>query len=157
MIKFCDTLVVFQEIPNKITLAINISNCQNNCPGCHSPYLKEDIGEELTPEVLDRLISTNKGINCICFMGEGKDHNGLLSLAEYLKATYPEIARGIYSGREKVEEDIYNAFDYVKVGPYIAELGPLNKKTTNQRLYEHGEDITYKFWERNGNLTKEEN
>lgn len=90
-------------------------------------------------------------------MGEGKDHNGLLSLAEYLKTTYPDIARGIYSGREKVEEDIYNVFDYVKVGPYIAELGPLNKKTTNQRLYKHGEDITYKFWERNGNLTKEEN
>ena len=50
-------------------------------------------------------------------------------------------------------------FNYVKLGPYIEELGPLNSKTTNQRFYkvesvgyEDGttgyelNDITYKFW-----------
>ena len=48
MIKYTDTQIVFSEIPDEITLAINISNCQNNCPGCHSPYLKQNIGKELT-------------------------------------------------------------------------------------------------------------
>ena len=44
MLKYTNTQVVFTEIPNHISLAINISNCQNNCIGCHSPYLKENIG-----------------------------------------------------------------------------------------------------------------
>ena len=52
----------------------------------------------------------------------------------------------MYSGRPEVEPEIYAAFDYVKVGPYVAELGPLNERTTNQRLYHHGEDITFRFW-----------
>jgi hypothetical protein len=41
----------------------------------------------------------------------------------------------------------------VKIGPYIEQKGPLNKESTNQRLYEikNGEkfDITYKFWKKN--------
>ena len=45
-----------------------------------------------------------------------------------------------------MEPEIYEAFDYVKVGPYVEALGPLNEPTTNQRLYYHGEDITSRFW-----------
>ena len=43
-------------------------------------------------------------------------------------------------------------FDYVKIGPYMEEFGPLNKETTNQRLYKITkpdnkiDDITYMFW-----------
>ena len=41
-------------------------------------------------------------------------------------------------------------FDYIKIGPYIEKLGPLNKETTNQRLYKRTdsgwEDITKMFW-----------
>ena len=47
MVKYVNTEVVFEEIPDEITLAINVSNCPNQCPGCHSPYLREDIGEDL--------------------------------------------------------------------------------------------------------------
>jgi hypothetical protein len=46
-------------------------------------------------------------------------------------------------------------FDYIKLGHYDNELGPLNKKTTNQRLYQvtvnnkdkkfELNDITYKM------------
>ena len=46
----------------------------------------------------------------------------------------------------------YGLFDYVKVGGYKEEYGPLNKETTNQRLYEIGadgiKDITYRFWKK---------
>ena len=41
-------------------------------------------------------------------------------------------------------------FDFIKLGPYKEEFGPLNSKTTNQRMYRvHNselEDITNKFW-----------
>jgi anaerobic ribonucleoside-triphosphate reductase activating protein len=44
-------------------------------------------------------------------------------------------------------------FDYIKIGPYLQHLGPLNKPTTNQRLYKNThndawEDITSRFWKK---------
>ena len=45
MLKYVDTLVTFSEIPDEITLCINISNCPCKCPGSHSSYLAQDIGE----------------------------------------------------------------------------------------------------------------
>lgn len=149
MIKFKDSYIVFEEIPDRISLAVNITNCQNNCVGCHSPELRLNNGEELTEEIIDKLINENYGIDCFLFMGEGKDRGRLLELAKYIKRNY-DLKAAIYSGRNDVEFDFYEVFDYVKVGEYKKEFGPLNSPTTNQRLYrmsEKGkEDITYLFW-----------
>lgn len=149
MLKFSQTEVVFEEIPTEISLAINITNCQNNCIGCHSPYLRQNIGNELTNHTLDTLIEKNKGITCVLFMGEGNDKEMLLALATYVK-NEKHLKVALYSGRKEVEPEFYNIFDYVKVGPYIEEFGPLNKNTTNQKFYEVKDgkvnDITYKFW-----------
>ena len=148
MIKYIPELtdVVLEEIPDKVTLAVEISNCRGSCPGCHSPFLKQDLGEELTPAVVDKLIADNFGINCFLLLGEGKDKDALLGIAEHLRAAHPDLERAVYSGRPEVEPEIYAAFDYVKVGPYVEANGPLNSPTTNQRLYHHGEDITFRFW-----------
>lgn len=149
MIKYKDYFVVFEEIPNRISLALNITNCQNMCVGCHSPELRLDGGVELTNGEMDNLIEKNYGVNCVLFMGEGKDMERLLEIAQYVKNKY-DIAVAVYSGRNNVEEEYYEIFDYVKVGEYKKEFGPLNSPTTNQRLYrmtEDGkEDITYLFW-----------
>lgn len=48
MVKYTDSQVTFREIPDEITLCINISGCPNHCEGCHSSYLAEDIGTKLT-------------------------------------------------------------------------------------------------------------
>lgn len=148
MLKYVPSLtdIVLEEIPRHVTLAVEISNCRGNCVGCHSPFLKNDIGEELTPEVIDSLIAQNFGVNCFLFLGEGNDPAALLALASHLRTAHPAVARALYSGRTELEDEIFEAFDYVKVGPYIAELGPLNSRTTNQRLYFHREDITSLFW-----------
>jgi anaerobic ribonucleoside-triphosphate reductase activating protein len=159
MVKYVpqDTTVVFREIPDEVSLAVNISNCQNNCVGCFETYLKRDIGEELNFEAIDELIAKNEGITCFLFMGEGNDPEMLKELAFYIKKKYPELRLGVYSGREEVEDWLYRTFDYIKIGPYKAEFGPLNEKTTNQRLYKLNwfasgpptfTDITYKFWNR---------
>ena len=129
-----------------MTLAVEISNCRGSCLGCHSPFLQKDIGEELTPAVVDRLIADNFGVNCFLLLGEGKDKEALLRIASHLREKFPRIERAVYSGRTEVDPEFYEAFDYVKVGPYIAECGPLNERTTNQRLYYHREDITSRFW-----------
>ena len=150
MIKYVPELtdVVLEEIPDKVTLAVEISNCRGSCPGCHSPFLKNDIGEELTPQVVDKLIEDNYGVNCFLLLGEGRDKEALLGIAEHLRRAHPELERAVYSGRTEVEPEIYAAFDYVKVCPYVEAAGPLNSPSTNQRLYHHGEDITARFWHR---------
>ena len=158
MIKYLETLITFAEIPDEITLCINITNCPCNCNGCHSSYLSKDIGEELNNDVLDKLISDNSGISCIAFMGGDSSPKEINDLAKYVKDKY-SISIAWYSGRQELSKDInLDNFDYIKLGPYIKELGPLTSKTTNQRLYQYGKffndytidkcwrDITYKFW-----------
>ena len=137
MIKYVPkmTSVVLEEIPDRVSLAVDISNCRGDCVGCHSPFLKLDIGEELTTGIIDALIADNFGVNCFLFLGEGRDPEALLGLAAHIRAAHPRMEIALYSGREEVEPEIWDAFDYVKVGPYRPECGPLNERTTNQRLY----------------------
>lgn len=152
MLKYIPSLtdIVLEEIPQRVTLAVEVSNCQGNCPGCHSPFLREDIGEELTPARIDFLIEDNYGVNCFLFLGEGKDKEALFSLARHIKAKYPGIETALYTGRESVGPEYGELFDFIKTGPYIESLGPLSKRTTNQRLLYHGKDITSVFWKNYG-------
>ena len=135
MIKYVPemTSVVMEEIPDRVTLAVDISNCRGNCVGCHSPFLKEDVGEELTPEIIDSLVEDNFGIDCFLFLGEGRDPERLLELAAHVRSL--GLVPALYSGRREVDGAFWEHFDYIKVGPYIPEQGPLNDPATNQRLY----------------------
>ena len=140
MIKYVPemTSVVMEEIPDRVSLAVEISNCRGNCVGCHSPFLKKDIGRELTADIIDRLVADNFGVNCFLFLGEGRDPEALLDLADHVRSK--GLLAAVYSGREEVEEVFWDHFDYIKLGPYRPECGPLNSPTTNQRLYRRGED-----------------
>lgn len=129
------TSVVLEEIPDRVSLAVDISNCRGNCVGCHSPFLKFDIGEELTPAVVDALLAANFGVNCFLFLGEGSDPVALIALARCIREAHPSLDLALYSGREEVEKELWDVFDYIKLGPYRPEFGPLNERTTNQRLY----------------------
>ena len=124
MLKYTNTDIVFQEIPDEVTLAVNLSGCPCRCPGCHSPQLWGDIGEPLTR----------------------------------LKERHPNLKTAWYSGRTLLAKEVdLNNLDYVKLGPYLAHLGPLKSPKTNQRLYlvqhrrntEPGNilhDLTPRFW-----------
>lgn len=154
MLKYVDTKIVFQEIPDEVTLAINISGCPCNCRGCHSSYLAQDIGEPLDLQHLTNLIDSNKGITCVCIMGGDANPSEVDDIAQDIKKYYPELKVGWYSGRQELSNsiDLFN-FDYIKLGPYKEEFGPLNSRTTNQRFYKvsGGElvDITSRFYDRN--------
>ena len=150
MLKFVDTLVSFQEVPDEISLCINISNCPCHCEGCHSSYLAEDIGNPLGYWTLNNLIKTNKGITCVCFMGGDSDPEWIATLAFRVKRDFPDLKIGWYSGRQHLPSNFpIQHFDYIKVGPYIPKLGGLDKETTNQIMYkvDNGNliDITYRF------------
>ena len=151
MIKYVETKVTFAEVPDEITLCINISNCPCHCKGCHSPYLAEDIGTVLDESKLNRLIQSNNGITCIGFMGGDNDPLLINSFAEYIKIYYEGLKVAWYSGKQELSKNIdLRYFDFIKLGPYKEECGPLTSKTTNQRFYKVINNklinITKKFW-----------
>lgn len=137
MLKYVNTSIVFQEIPDETTLAINISGCPCRCPGCHSSYLWQNIGTPLSTDVLDHLLQTYRHhITCICFMGGDGDPSALFVLVQYLRKHHPWVKIGWYSGRTvpPLGVDI-RLLHYLKLGPYLRHLGALTSPTTNQRLY----------------------
>ena len=156
--KYVNTGVVFQEIPDEVTLSINISNCPCHCMGCHSQYLWEDIGEPLNAMSLDVMLKEyGDDITCVAFMGGDATPDKVDSLAGWVHSEYPHLKTAWYSGRAILSDKIHlKNFDYIKLGPYIEAKGPLNKPTTNQILYKVnpkavngiGEDITKKFWKK---------
>ena len=155
MLKYVDTLVGFAEIPNEISLCINISNCPCHCIECHSSYLAEDIGKPLDLQHLTDLIDSNKGISCVCLMGGDANPSEIDDIAQNIKQYYPNLKVGWYSGRDYISEDVdLENFDFVKYGHYDKDKGPLNSKTTNQVMLEikvinnriFKKDITSKFW-----------
>ena len=160
-------MVVFEEIPNEITLAINITNCPCHCKGCHSKFLWEDIGTELTSEEIDKLIEKHDGITTVCFMGGDASPELVNVMAEYVHEV-KRLKVGWYSGMDDYYKDInFNWFDYIKLGHYDEELGGLDNMTTNQKLYKltheklddnttriDFKDITEMFWKKNKGLVR---
>lgn len=152
MLKYLNTQVTFAEVPDEITLCINITGCKNGCKNCHSSYLAQDIGKPLNKSSLSELIEGNKGVSCVSFMGGDSDAIHLVALASWVK-THTHLKVAWYSGRQELAGIVARQlqwFDFIKLGPYKEEFGPLNSRTTNQRFYKvNGKelvDITNKFW-----------
>jgi len=159
MLKYLGTDIVMQEVPNEVSLAISFTNCPCHCPGCHSAFLAEDIGDELTDQkLIDLIYGEGEHCTCILLSGGDSDHERINQLAKLIKSISSKKVAW-YSGRdlnylihEKTKIDL-QYFDYIKVGPYIKDRGPLKSRSTNQVLYQvEGNvmnDITYKFWRSN--------
>ena len=135
MLKYANYDIVFQEVPEEVTIAINISNCPNQCPGCHSKYLWKDEGKPLDSNELNRLVEQYKsGITCVCFMGGDNEPESVAQLARQVKNDHKIKVAG-YSGKNELPQNVStDHFDYIKLGRYIAELGPLDSATTNQHM-----------------------
>jgi len=148
-IKYESSLITFTEVPDEVSLCLNISGCPNYCVNCFEPWLREDIGTELTFDELQRLYLQQPNITCICFLGGDRYYDDIAVLVMEFKRMYPHLKFAMYSGATEMNPFLSKILDYYKIGPYIEEKGPLNKKTTNQVFYkkENGDwiDITYKF------------
>jgi anaerobic ribonucleoside-triphosphate reductase activating protein len=129
--------IVCQEIPDEITLAVNISCCPKRCPGCHSPWLWEEGGEPMTEKMLRNLIeSYSSAITCFRFMGGDAEPTEVERISVWIKKEYPGIKTAWYSGREEIPHGFeVSCLDFLKLGPYIERLGGLKSPETNQVLY----------------------
>ena len=135
-LKFTDYMVTFREVPNEISLYVNISNCPIHCPSCHSKELWGDVGEELTDGKILSLIGKNDG--CTAFVIGGGDANPseVNHVAEFIKEN-SNLLVAWYSGREKVPNEIkLENFDFIKLGPYKKEFGGLSSPKTNQKFFQ---------------------
>ena len=139
----------------------------------------EPLTEELLSGLLARYGAM---ITCVAFMGGDAEPETVANWAEWIKNYKPQttnnksvLRTAWYSGRQHLPESLtandsersYSdngltalavlqrsdlPFDYVKLGPYVEELGGLKSPTTNQRLYKRvgdsWEDITSVFWKK---------
>lgn len=132
--RYKDYDIVLQEVPNEISLSFTITGCRLACDGCHSPYLwKEGSGSELTPEVFTYILNRYKSmISCVLFMGGEWEPDNLINLLIISKEMGLKTA--LYSGLEHIDYDIFEKLDYLKLGPWIKELGGLSSEMTNQKF-----------------------
>lgn len=153
--------ITFTEIPDEISLCLNISNCKCNCTSCSEAWLREDVGIELTSEVLQRYIDNNPNITCICLMGGDSDHDDCIRVCKYIHE-HSNLKTAMYSGREFINLDLAQHLDYYKIGRWIMPIGDskdwhktnngvLQFPWSNQLLFKKIDNklinITYRFRE----------
>ena len=152
-LKYLGYSIVFQEVPDEVTLAINISGCPHKCEGCHSKYLWEYDGRYISDDLED-LIKKYKGlITCVCFMGGDQNQKELTDLL-ILTHKY-RLKTALYTGSDFMSDlhiRVLGNLDYCKIGHYNSNCGGLDNPNTNQKMLKwdwktnQWSDITYKFW-----------
>lgn len=153
-LRYTGYAILLEEVPDEITLGINISGCIHRCKNCHSPFLWEDNGNLLSLDFTSIVENYRELISCICFLGGDHNISELLSLCHAAKEMHLKTC--IYSGSDDIK--LFQSFiaedvlDYLKIGPYLEQYGPLNSPITNQIFYQIQNhnliDITYKFQRR---------
>ncbi|MCD7996539.1 MAG: 4Fe-4S cluster-binding domain-containing protein [Clostridiales bacterium] len=149
-LKYNGYSIVFQEVPDEITLAINISGCPHKCEGCHSSYLWEYNGRLLKYDLGSIIYKYIDYISCVCFMGGDQNQEELLGALKMVK--YHKIKTCLYTGVDNITQIsiLIPELDYVKIGHYSEEHGGLQSLTTNQKMYKKIDgrfvDITSRFW-----------
>lgn len=150
-LKYIGTSIVFQEVPDEISLSISISGCPYHCDGCHSEYLWKYDGRYLSDDFAMLLEQYDELVTCICFMGGDQELPELISLAAYAKSLHYKVA--LYTGRDDCDglEEVLPLLDYIKIGHFDRARGGLEQPTTNQKMMRHNastsqwDDITHRF------------
>lgn len=147
-LKYTGYSVVMQEVPNEISLVINISDCPYKCKGCHSKYLWDYVGSYLMDDIENLLNKYSDLITCVCFMGGDQNQYELLFCLKQVKER--KIKTCLYTGNDDIHflcKEIIENLDYIKIGRYIEELGGLSCKTTNQRMFDLNNNKEIFFYE----------
>ena len=139
--------IVFQEVPDEISICFCITGCPFSCKGCHSPELQNsNNGEFLSIDEYKDILNKYKNLaTCVCFMGGEweKDFYKYLIIAK--QNNYNTC---LYTGNYYVSKLIMNNLDYLKVGPYQIKRGGLSNPNSNQKFYDlnNNKIINNRFW-----------
>lgn len=136
MLNYLKKSVCFQEVPNEISLTFSIAGCPRHCFNCSWKSIeKQEQAKPLTNSVYSRFLNKYKGLaSCVLFLGGDWETQDLITKLKMAKEKGYKTC--LYTGCEMnlVHEDIKNNLDFIKVGPYVEELGGLNSPKTNQRF-----------------------
>jgi len=145
--RYYDTQIVLQEVPDEVSIAFSITGCNIQCKGCHSPYLwNKNKGLELTDDVFIDILTPYIGLaTCVLFYG-GEWHQEEL-IEKLIIAKKNGFLTCLYTGEESISFEIEEQLDYLKVGPWIESKGGLDNPDTNQRFIDikAKATINYKF------------
>ena len=134
-LRYASKQITLQEVPNEVSLSYLMTGCPLKCEWCHSESAKDGTkGVELTPSLLrEHIEATNSLITCVLFLWGEWNEEKLLPLLDV--AIEAGMKTALYSWFEKIDNPIKEKLSYLKVWPYIKELGGLSESTTNQRMY----------------------
>ncbi|NMP32363.1 anaerobic ribonucleoside-triphosphate reductase activating protein [Thalassotalea sp. M1531] len=140
--------VVFEEVPDEVTLAFVISGCPLRCSGCHSQDTwQRDRGLPLTCERFSHYIEQYSGfISCVLFFG-GEWQSELL-IKKLIIAKQYQLKTCLYTGLNKLPKRILQHLDFVKTGPWLEERGGLADPKSNQQFIEvsTGKKLNHRFY-----------
>jgi anaerobic ribonucleoside-triphosphate reductase activating protein len=146
--RYYDKQVVFQEVPNEISLAYSITGCKVGCKGCHSAFTwNENTGTELTPlNFAEDLEKYGLLVSCVLFYGGEWHENQLIKLLEIAKYEF-RLLTCLYTGRDSISDRVLPHLTFLKTGCWDAKLGGLQSPTTNQLLMNvgNGEVLNHYF------------
>ena len=129
--------LALSEIPTEISVVIPLAGCSHKCVGCHSPQYQDKNGGELLIEDDYRglLRKYKSKASCVLFFG-GEYDPCMLAVLSWIAKDYG-FKTALYSGfdMEELPKGLAECFGYIKTGSYKEELGGLDKKGTNQRLW----------------------
>lgn len=127
--------IVWQEVPNEVSLAFLIAGCPLRCKGCHSTASWSGRGAALDAQGLQQRMDQYQGlITCVLFMGGEWQADDLCVLLKIARDA--GLATCLYTGfeYEDVPPRLLAQLTYLKTGRFRAELGGLDSPTTNQRF-----------------------
>ncbi|TLU66416.1 anaerobic ribonucleoside-triphosphate reductase activating protein [Thalassotalea litorea] len=134
MLRYLPPQVVFQEVPDQVSLAFVITGCPLRCSGCHSKHTwSASYGNQLSNSQFSHYLSQYQSlITCVVFFG-GEWH--LNALIEKLKIAHQyQLKTCLYTGLEQVSDKLIKHLDFLKTGPWRADVGGLDNPGTNQRF-----------------------
>lgn len=152
-LKYQGYSIVFQEVPNETSLAINISGCPHRCEGCHSKELWEYEGNYVVDDIFELIYKYQDHITCVCFMGGDQNLIDLMLLCDVVHSH--GLKTCLYTGSDftdRLYRFAVDNLDYIKVGKYDESRGGLTNTNTNQIFYKYTKcgfkDITSEFWKK---------
>lgn len=152
--RFVSCRLVFQEVPDEISLAFLIAGCPVGCAGCHSAASwNADRGEELSSATLEGLLDRHERVlTCVVFLGGEWAEDALVARLDEIRGR--GLKTCLYTGLEEqqVSEELKKRLDFLKVGPYRADLGGLRDPKTNQKFIDlrNDEVLNHRFQQQGG-------
>lgn len=139
--------ILFQEVPDEVSLAYTVTGCRLKCNGCHSEDSWDATsGSPLSEKIFIKDLKRYEGlVTCVLFFGGEWQAEALIE--KLMIARKHSLKTCLYTGLPKISQQIVQHLTYLKTGRWNASLGGLSSQTTNQKFInvQTGELLNYRF------------